>query len=224
MRNSIFPLLANEFGKEIERPLAVIAAQAAELTDYLDKRTAHLAPIEGPFGKMWDFSTAHPIEVEHCLPFGRQTLEKVKGALEENRANFRIAIGSEVLIVDRKKVFWLKRALPAFSKEIPLETGLWHLGDWQWKISLSKKKLPETTGWLDWWKGKVVISCGDEGGVLRPAGPTFRKKWNASRVPAFLRDSLPVIYEMSSLERDFFSPNREEKAGSSVEISIIHRD
>jgi len=227
MRKSILPQLSKEFGKEVAGPLVSIGKQAKALKNYLDEKTSHYLPVEGPFGKMWDFSGAHLIEIEHVLSksfsFSRPILEKVTNAVEALEANYHVHFGEHKLIVDRQKVFWIKKKLPQFRESIPLKPGKFLQEGWEWEIQTMRSTASSEEGWLSWWKGKISLALPEGACQLAPASSDLRKKWQKSKVPAFMRDFVPAIFKNEKLVTDFFTEKKGEDYPLSVKIHINHR-
>lgn len=77
--------------------------------------------------------------------------------------------------------------------------------------------------WKTWWKGKVSL-CLPPGkySFQRPNG-SFRKRWNSKKVPAFLRDSLPIVCSGHQAVGEFLIGERErgeKKSNSQILVSI----
>jgi tRNA(Ile)-lysidine synthase len=228
MRTSIIPFLTKEFGKEVSSSLFHLGKQSSTLQDYLNLQTEKIPMISGPFGSMWDFAEAHSLEMEYTLsrffPFSRSIHSRVRQALEKKMANHSIHFGEQILLVDRQKVFWIKRLPPIFKKKIPLHTGVIQENDWQWNILLEKnggKVLDQD--WLCWWKGKISLPLDHGHYELVPPSPYFRKRWNISKIPAFLRESLPTILKNGSPVAEFLTEKRGGDPPLVVTISINPR-
>ncbi|NGX37157.1 MAG: tRNA(Ile)-lysidine synthase [Chlamydiae bacterium] len=229
MRQNLLPTLSKEFGKEIAPSLNRLGKYSTRLEDYLTEKTAHFKPIEGLFGTFWDFSEAHPVEISFVL---RQVIpshslfERIFQALEKGAANHRIAFSKNVAIIDRGRLFILKENPPQFPQKVPLQEGTIHSELWEWKISFSEKvseAQSSTSHWEEWWKGKISLALPKGNYDLAPADSSFRKRWNAQKIPAFLRDSLPIVMEKGKPVGQFFteSPNA---TGLQISIVLVHKN
>lgn len=210
MRKSIFPSLSQEFGKEIESPLIQIGRQAAHFAKYLEERTKEINPLCGPFGKMWDFKNAHPLEIEYilCRNFDGLTgiRDQIIEAVSSHRANWKIPYKNGEIIVDRLKFFYLERPLPEFTKRVPLKDGNFSEGEWEWEIRTSlQEKSFARRGWIDWWKGKISLPIKKGSYELIPSQSIFRKERSDLKTPAFLRGTLPAISENEKPIADFLT-------------------
>ncbi|MDN3505696.1 MAG: tRNA lysidine(34) synthetase TilS [Simkaniaceae bacterium] len=227
MRGTIIPLLSKEFGKEVESPLVSIGNQAKSLQAYLDKKTSSYSPVVGPFGKMWDFSCAHPVEIEHVLSkqfsCSRNIIEKLIRAVESSEANFHVHFGEHKLIVDRQKVFWIERPLPKFCENIPLGAKTIYQEEWQWEIQTGGS-LTHEEPWLSFWKGKISLALPKGEYHLAPASPYYRKKWQNGKVPAFMRDCLPIILKNGKPVAEFLLGTKNEDPSFCVAIAIKNKN
>lgn len=211
MRSAIFPSLSREFGKEISGPLLQIGKQSTLFSEYLDQKTKNRsAPISGPFGKMWDFSEMHPLEIEHivCQNFSMSYSLRTQliSALIGGAANQKISYPKGAFMIDRQKLFYLTEDLPVFSQNIPLQDLDFSEGKWEWKIRISSKNAdPTLSAWHSWWQGKISLAL--YGGKYRliPASPRFLKRKNNLKIPAFMRNSLPSLAENGCPVADFFT-------------------
>ncbi len=270
MRNVLLPKLAKDFGKEVAPSLLRLGKQSGLLQEYLDQQTMKYIPIEGPFGKMWDFSHAHPVEVEHVLSrfftLSRPILTQITKAIDAKATNHIVQCGGKILIVDRQKIFWIENHPPQFTQKIPLKPGIIQSEDWEWEIQLTRishqtlgkfgtsvssidptnslgkvykpslreflesskeqtvqpscragekcgldaKETYPFQNWHSWWKGKISLTLPAGDYELTPPSPYFRKKWNATKVPAFLRKSLPTIHYNGKPVAEFLTEKREQ--------------
>ncbi len=200
MRTRLIPSLSKEFGKEISSSLLRMGEYGAELEEYLESKTC--SPVEGPFGVMWDFSTFHPIEIRyHVGTFFRKrelspsqsVMNRILAAIASNRANHKVSFSTQILIVDRKRLFWLKMPLPCFPKEQPLQEGTIQNECWEWKIALKEGGQKQRQNWHDWWKGKISLAIPEGSYRMVLPNKEERKRQNQHQVPAFLRDTLPIL-------------------------------
>lgn len=202
MRGSLIPKLQENFGKEISNSILRLGEYSAELADYLTLKTENLLPIEGPFGTMWDFSNSHPIEIRFVLGqfFRKQDLmasqpifEQIFLAISTNAANYKICFANRLLIIDRKRLFFLKSDLPNFPDNIPLQEGKLLLKGWEVEIKIGKKIEVSPQNWRNWWQGKISVTIPAGSYTLQLPNSKFRKFQNNHKVPAFLRETLPML-------------------------------
>lgn len=226
MRKKIFPAVSEEFGKNIETPLLQIGRQADLLADYLNDKTKELAPVRGPFGVMWDFDRCHPLEIEHVLcqqfDFSSSFREQMIDLILLGRANWQARCKNGVVIVDRKKFFYLEKALPEFQGKVPLAHNDIFEEGWHWEIRTSPQFIQgEGQGWIDWWKGKISLPIPAGSYELIPSASAFRKAQNTHKIPAFLRKTLPMIAQNEKPIADFFtSPHKKSGEHRCVLVSI----
>lgn len=171
MRTGLIPLLEEKFGKKIGNSLIRLGAYSAELEEYLESKT--IPAMEGPFGMMWDFSTAHPIEIRFTLArykLSKYILDQLIAALTSNRANCKICS----MIADRGHLFLLQ----------PNEG---------YTVSFGKLVEGPSQNWKNWWQGKISVNIPEGNFDFAPPDSRIRKFQNNHKVPAFLRDSLPML-------------------------------
>jgi len=206
MRQTLIPELSKEFGKEISPSLIQLGEYASELDSYLaiQIQKYEKTKVEGPFGVMWDFTPyfpLQPVEMSYVLRSlfmtkeetpSRSIIQRLTKALQTKTANHRIPFGKNVLIVDRAHLFWIQKPLPKFSKKIFLKEGNFSIGDWEWNIRFGDVNSLNTSTWKQWWTGKIALQLPEGKYELHPPKNFFKKQWNAYKVPAFLRESLPI--------------------------------
>lgn len=189
MRNQILPTLTKQFGKEIDPSLLRLGEYGEELHHYLEGQTEKFQSSlsQGPFGWMIDFTPFYPlkrVEVRYFVKrfFEREgfslshsTLNQIVEALEGNRPNYKVVFADQTLIVDRTRLFWVQdEAVEVIMDQKPA-------------------KEPVISSWRDLWQGKLCVTL-PEGFEWRESKGEFRKLWNENRVPAFLRNRLPIVY------------------------------
>lgn len=186
MRTMLLPTLSEQFGKEICSSLERIGEYGAELDEYLREITKKYHPIEGPFGLMWDFREAHPIEVRYSLHGYFQAsysiFQRIINGLKEGKANYRVAFGKITVILDRGYLFWVQHFPPPFpDEEFPQQKSIRKEG-WQWEIQEGGES---SQSWQDLWKGKISLALAEKyehfPAFLRPLLPKKGER-NASRL------------------------------------------
>jgi len=217
MREKIIPRLSTHFGKEIREPLARLGEEAAELDAYFKKKTEKLnrGRIEGPFGVLWDFSSflpLDPIEIRYALrPFfgSRAILDQLTDWIISKAPNKKLSSGG--VVVDRSVLFFIEKPLPKFPEKVPLHSGTHSYGEWEWVVEWEESTELRAPNWRDWWQGKISMSLPAGDYALGPAIGTFRKKWNGDKVPAFLRESLPLVLEDGEPVAEFLAGHKTTK-------------
>lgn len=214
MRKKLIPHLSDHFGKEIHPSLIRLGKYGAELEDYLQRQTEKYLSRQsrGPFGLMCDFSPFYPLEKieiryvlsgifkEKGVALSEPVVDQIFALLQANAANRKVEFGGEKIIIDRKHLFWLEKSLPRFPKQVALVSPkevVENKGEgWEWTIHLIEGERGEKPDWRDWWQGKISMALPPgEYELLPPTIGAFRKLWNTSKVPAFLRSTLPIIRE-----------------------------
>ncbi len=187
MRTGLIPMLQEQFGKEISSSLLRLGRYSAELEHYLELQTEKIQPVEGPFGSFWDFSASHPVEMRFVLRnlgVSQQVIDQTIEALTANRANYKI---NQMFIVDRGTLFFLKPSQKNTSMTFgPIVEG-------------------EPQNWRNWWQGKISVNIPAGPATFGPLNPKLRKFQHNHRVPAFLRDTLPVLVQDGNPVGEFLS-------------------
>jgi len=207
MRAELLPHLKEQLGKEVTSSILRLGSYSSELEDYLERQTEKIQAVEGPFGKFWDFTAAHPAEVRHLLKklgASKRVLDQVIQALADRRANYLIEFGGGELVVDRGLVFHLK---PARSFNYAVTFGPVVVGPAQ--------------DWRSWWQGKISVNIPEGDWDFGPVCPKFRKIQQQSQVPAFLRDTLPALVLEGKVVGEFLSgKNRYPLVSQSVTFEV----
>lgn len=230
IRKDILPYLEASFGKSASRSLACAGNEAQELSDFLER---HLQPIFGTLatsalGSYVDlapFLPLSPFEVkyivrkvcqkEECFP-SREIVHTAAHHLLTKTPNRRFRDGRHLLFVDRGTLFAVEVAklhLPELL--VPLEDRA-VFGSWQ--LSISRARCHARTaslGWRELWKGCGAATLSLEEGPyhLGPArmnspypGKTgIGKWWNDHKIPAFLRDAVPVVWKNGKITHEFLT-------------------
>lgn len=235
MRQTIIPLLSAHFGKQIAQPLYRLGQEAAELHDYLQRQGKKFfsSQVRGPFGILWDFSPFFPLETveirfllhtffkQEGTPIGRVLLDTLIEDLTMKRAHLRSQLGDQEVIVDRGVLFLPQRPLPRFQSQVPLRSQTLEFEGWEWSIQVEEGMRPhQKVDWKDWWKGHIsfVLPLGDY--TLAPPSTIASKKWNRSHMPAFLRDTLPLLLEKEERQPDLW--NRKGAMQSEARCLFVH--
>jgi tRNA(Ile)-lysidine synthase len=235
MRVQIFPDLSKQFGKEIANNLLRLGEAAEELKQYMQKRITNyqLDVYRGPFGIYADFSRYISLEEVELKVLIRNFLDNenmllsdssfllLKNLIRSKAANRRIPVKGNWIYVDRGRVFILNRTPPTFKhKSTSLDSfHSWIEEKWKWECSICHLSYNDhkhqllTTSWHDLWlgKGQVVLPkqqyevVAPEHGLFYPKSKRIKEWWTANAVPAFLRQSLPVIASQKQIVHEFLT-------------------
>ncbi|MBA3237596.1 MAG: tRNA lysidine(34) synthetase TilS [Parachlamydiaceae bacterium] len=232
-RKTILPLLSNHFGKEIFNCLNRIGRDSAELTLYLDEQIKtyidHI--VFSPFGISIDLSQKRPtsaFEFRHLLrrfcdikniSFSRALLDKLVELLESGVANKEIRTKDTSMQIDRHRLFLIHNSIPVMEKELEIVPGIFIYGGWTLEIRAVtySKELP-TTDWTSAWKGEVQVVLPEGKYRLLPPKANYLYKgsgelgkwWNNAKVPAFLRNFLPVVSNGTDIVHEFLTGRRKD--------------
>lgn len=149
MRIEIIPELEKSFGKNIQTNLTVLAEMSELLKDYLKKQVEKKVSIStSEFGTLVDFSKAawHPLERLYVLknlsaPFSRDQLLKIDELLEKSAAHKKISVKDQSAIVDRGRLYILKREPFKILRESKVKLGTQQVGSWEIQMTPSDVKL-----------------------------------------------------------------------------------
>ena len=223
MRLAIFPYLEEQFGKNIRSNLCRLGDDALELKGYLDDRIAHLSSYV-EYDPYWGlhFHLIEPVHIfelhwflksiykfpESALP--RSMLLDIATALSESVANKKFYFKKHSIVVDRSHLFIFQEIKDVKEAPLPLENDMFYDG-WQVSVVDCKEKSLRSS-WRNLWKEGVVMSI-PEGEYLIGALPDSisskrRSRWSKNKVPSFLYNKLPVIYNEKLEAYDFLDDNR----------------
>lgn len=253
-RSQILPELSKAFGKEILGNLCHLAEEAQELKEHMQQSLeCYLDAIEpGPWGVMLDLSSSCPaspfalkyllrafLQCEGLCP-SRQLLETACSLMLDGKGDRQLPLGQHILQVDRKRLFLLKRPVELVSDCVVLKPGKMQYGPWQVTVTVvesSENKL--LSDWKDVWKGRTAITWEANEGDYHLGPPkmgssypgkngSLSRWWTDEKVPAFLRHSIPVIWQGDRICGEFLSgrtPQREALTGLHYRIDLFnHRD
>lgn len=213
LRTQLLPELSRMFGKEVSANLAHLGSEAAELHAYL---AARMAPVVskvqcGPFGSWLDFNeeaSLLPLEIKYAVRaccerehvfLSRSHLQCAAELLSARSANKCLTAGERLVHIDRGGLFVLSQSIPASPLDTsPLEEGTHSFGCWTVRVTpmASTAAHAVATNWRHVWlgKGEVVLPLGHYRVGMPPGTSAMAKWWSNAKVPAFLRNSVPVLY------------------------------
>lgn len=245
-RTRILPGLAADFGKEVKGNLARLGEEAAEFRAYLDgKLHPFLARIEkGEWGSFLSLSRErpeHPLEMEHLIRIFCQNdsiilshagLKTATQLALSKAADRMIRIGGKTLYIDRGRLF-----LPRFNQQqslecCPLVQGTYLYGNWRVSVTANEtRQQDQMKGWKAVWDGRceVYLPEGDYHlgppalGRGYPRNTSLSKWWTNAKVPAFLREHVPVVWEKETIRHEFLTGRDpwEQKNDRLLKISLV---
>lgn len=229
MRKEMIPWLSSNFGKEIVNPLLQIGKEASELKDYFDEKTAcYLNQVmEGPLGIYLNLEEKGPTGVElkylvrrFCerlgLCLGKPLIEAVFHFLEKNEANRVFKIGKHVIWVDRRKLFIPSFAYPLIKNELEIngEAEVNCNNGWLIQVKRIQAEKPIYATWKEGWKKefKAVVPEGvyklalvNPNTLYQTSSHSISRWWNEHKIPAFLRNQIPVLLEGDKVFYEFLT-------------------
>lgn len=222
MRETLIPLLSQEFGKQIHKPLVHLGHDAKELAAYFDGKVGVYLEkiISGPLGSYIDVPKGLPrIEIKYLvrkwceiyeLCISREEIEKTADLIDLGQANKEIGKG---LFVDRNKLFYIP-FFPKWQHMQTLEIGQYKNGDWDICVEEVGEGDDNGKSWEDNWGETFTIRIQKNNYVIDMASPnasyqnrslTISKWWNNHKVPAILRNCIPVIWEKDTVVHEFLT-------------------
>lgn len=231
LRESVFPRLNEEFGKEIQNSLITLGLDAQELIDYFDMRLASILnqAVEGPWGLCLDLQQLLPsslLEIKYLLRIltkdkdfflSRTILDQASKALQLGKANQHFAMGPHHIWIDRKRIFIIsshfihkENHILTISKENEL------IGPW--KIKMTEEIFSgdsKFSSWKEAWQGRLqcylpkgnykiglVPELNSKDHVIKTS---IKKRWNQAKIPAFLYHHFPLIWEDQKVYHEFLT-------------------
>lgn len=228
LRSNVIPALSQMFGKNISTSLLNAGREAGELRGYLETK---LAPImekiqSGMGGLFLDLNgdlPLHPFELKYLLrefcargnmKLSRSCLEVAAALLNARAGDKVVQTGSRNLYVDRGRAFLPKGFSKYRGSFIPLTAGTQGFCGWVVRVTESDRK-PESkaTDWKGVWQGRcsVVLPAGDYflgpalAAAVYPRESPLSTWWTKAKVPAFLRDAVPVVWEGKDIIHEFLT-------------------
>lgn len=255
-RTQIIPQLSRIFGKEIKNNLQRIGEEVQELEAYLEKQMGrYLESIQiGKMGSFIDLQNEHsltPFEIKYIL---RKLCERqgfflsyyyiniASNLILARAANRQIAMGSKKINIDRGRVFIENdTSLNLPNEEYLVQPGQFSYGKWDVAINyLNKPQDYSSKGWIEVWQGNVnaILPFGNyrigkpqRNALFRESSKTTLDKiWTDCKVPAFLRDKIPVVWQNDKIYHEFLTakPFLEQEASKEgkpwiyIELKMHH--
>lgn len=233
-REQIIPLLAEQFGKQISPSLNRLSREAMALSDYLDDRVAdHWSKVvEGYFGTMLDMQATPKIpnvELKHLIfrffqrkemSLSYEEMEIVVECLQNNKANKQLRSARSCIYIDRKRLFLLSgQCYPHFK---PQNISYGSSMNNEWVIDVKEVEVDlemlnaAASNWLMAWNSSMHVFLPKGEYTLAAPAPnspylgssSLSKLWSDAKIPAFLRNILPVVMYKERVVHDFLTGRR----------------
>lgn len=245
-RTRIIPLLADEFGKEINQTLCRIGSEAQELKTYLDSQ---IDPYQqnvkkGAMGIFLDLHEDCPTKFEfkylmrklcadECFSLSYDLIETAWELIDSEAANRQIEMGPRKIYLDRGRIFIPNERNYEYPEKQHLEYGITRYGCW--KIINEpyvggEAHLPSK--WEDvWGEGKAWAILPKRNYYLRKGAShldysgnsSLGDWWTKNKVPAFLRQVVPIIWSEGNVSHEFLTGRvdpKQKSKGESVKITL----
>jgi tRNA(Ile)-lysidine synthase len=226
-RTDIIPYLTKSFGKEISNSLCNLAQEAQELKTYLKEKLKNflIQMKKEPFGSLLDLNHNCPeseFEVKYLLrelciqesiSLSRELLSTASELILSGKSDRHIEAGGRKIYIDRKRIFIPCQELKQISEYFPLRNGIVN-GIWQVKVESVTHPKNLCGGWQNVWKGSLEVSLPAGDYKLGPPlmnspypgnNAAISKWWTNEKVPAFLRNHVPVIWDSSKIIHEFLT-------------------
>lgn len=234
MRLEILPALDRLFGKNVRPALKRLSEESAELKKYMDERINPylLSVLGGPFGTLLDLSRQplpQRFELKHLIQrfsanggcvLSRNQLETACDLIEKGTANRRIETDTTQLQIDRRRLFLTSyyNASPC-RERLELACGAWNFHGWTVEVSTFQdgSEIETASSWKEAWKGILTIKLPEGNYQLGVASPTesyprtseIGKWWSDHKVPAVMRNLVPVIYSENHIIHEFLTSQKQ---------------
>ncbi|MBT3393868.1 MAG: tRNA lysidine(34) synthetase TilS [Waddliaceae bacterium] len=244
MRHNIIPQLEEQFGKEISGNICHLAEEARETKELLEEE---IAPIlakkkSSPLATWIDLTTAEKtphiiltyllrkmcnVKDHHLTRDMAKTLVK---AITTKKAGITIFVGTRTIIADRGHLFIMEGSNKGISGKLPLIQGQQRYGNINVTVKKAKTSEHKKSSWKDLWSDEgatVVVPQGDytigiaDTTEQYPRTSPIKKLWTNRKVPAFLRDKVPVLYKDGIIYHDFLSGEKIENNEESNDMITV---
>lgn len=229
-RESFFPRLNQEFGKEVQGSLIEIREEAMELTTYFEEILRPLLndAIRGPWGVCLDLQGRMPrscIEIKFLLRqlcrsegffLSRTIIDRAAQALVQGSANLKFEMGTNHLLIDRERLFILTIAKKSGESNVfTLSPGSFNFGEWQADVAeASCPSASPLTSWKEGWRGTLTcyLPRGNYqmgwGEGLAGDRKSLKKLWGQAKIPSFLTPYFPLIKDETGNLHEFLTGKR----------------
>ncbi|WP_068467906.1 tRNA lysidine(34) synthetase TilS [Candidatus Protochlamydia phocaeensis] len=230
MRQSMIPWLNEMFGKNVQNALIDLAHDMQDMNAYFDQRlTPLLSQVRrGPWGIYVDLSQMPmtSVEVKYLVRrlceqegffLSRPQIEAAAQAFLIGKANQCFEMGKRRMWIDRKCLFLISSLDEVWKESCLIEPGMaYSKGKWQIESFLTKDhSVTHASSWKEALQGKIEIKLPVGNYVLQRSSSSsqaayqgqisLNKWWGQHKVPAFLRQAFPVIWQGACVFREFLS-------------------
>lgn len=109
IRQNLFPMLNEHFGKEIRENLCLLSQRSFEMKEYLDARTRHVPIQRGPWGTLIDLKGLASIEQRHLIqkivPLNRDQLHTLIQWLKTEEKSGVLELKTQKIVVDKSRIW-----------------------------------------------------------------------------------------------------------------------
>lgn len=222
LRETIFPRLNQEFGKEVQKSFIHLGEEAKELTDYFEERVGPVVKSlkHGLWGTYLNLQTllpSHLIEIKYLIRLvcesqqfflSREIIEEIAHALQKGKACQLFTMKSRQIWVDRRRLFIFHSPSQVVKENQPQAASLFEkpfLGDWE--IEVREEVYTSdcaTTSWEEGWQGYLCayLPIGghylfgfDQKNHCMKSRAIVKKRWSQAKIPSFLVSYFPFIYQ-----------------------------
>jgi tRNA(Ile)-lysidine synthase len=241
MRKEIFPFLQKTFNKNVKDNLAMFSQYSKELDAYLDIKTKKvLASLKKSSSMLFLDSNCieHRIELRYLIKkifnqenifFSRHSLEKIISWLLSKKTNATLNLKDLKIFVDRGYLFILKNDFLAIdNKQLKINA----LKEYDFKnflISVKKvgsQSLNENSSWQCLFHKSLCIYMPEDELDKISIGyfntdKKLKKIWQNKKIPAILRQLIPVIKSQEKVMYDFLSGKKNKLNNQKlIEVTI----
>lgn len=224
MRTTIIPSLEEQFGKNISSNILQFSKKMRDVNEYLDCQVKKylsdvVAGAMGHYLNLQQHKPTHPVEWNHLIKsflasqritLSRRQIETLIDLLATHSANKTIINSGKTLFIDRGIVF-VPNEPPVRAETIILQHGTQTWGNW--KVTVSEGECQKNSTWKDCWKGTAAVSLprGEYSlGLVKSDVPyngksSLAKWWSNNKIPAFLKDYVPVIWQGDDVVHEFLT-------------------
>jgi len=230
LREEVIPQLSQAFGKEVGKGLCRLGKEAEQLRRYLDARIEpQLASVRrgrlGVFLAVEGVEAWHDMELQHlvrrfCAEEGvilpSELVDAVCQLLRLGVAHRKVCVAEATIFVDRKHLFLVTHPLSERTWKITIQG-----------VSSNADVSSET--WKQVWTGRCRAILPERDYTLSPPimaasyprGSAIRKWWSNHKVPAFLRENVPVLWADGNIEHEFLTGQcKQHKEQPLIEVTL----
>lgn len=225
-RESFFPRLNQEFGKDVQGSLIEVGLEANELAAFFEDRLNPLLKdvMRGPWGSCLDLQGRLPhslLEIKYLLRMlcrsegfflSRTILEQAAIVLSKGLANQRFEMGPHQVMIDRTRLFishqpFCREAAPA----LPICAGSFYWAGWKLDIIDGIcSAASASSSWKEGWLGNLKCSVPKKnyqiGWNEKDTYPAkIKKRWSQAKVPSFLIPYFPFLREGEEISHEFLT-------------------